>query len=643
MPRAAPRTDLPTRETLLRALVGQPARRQAEAVARLAAINLLATHRPHHASLDAALRAATSAWPTTASADDLAVLPSFSAMSLRRWATAAEAGDLGPLLGRGQRRAAQSTRQIDIDPSLHDALEATLAAHPTANSLNLLRALEVRHPGPYPSLRSLRRWIAAWKARRPALHATMVNPDRARGSFRVAFGREAEVAGPNARWEIDGTPGDVMLSDGRRHAVIGIIDVWTRRMVLHVARGETAAAALAAVRRAILAWGVPAEIVSDNGAGFVSHHMRQALTALGIAQRVLPPFQPERKPFIESAFRTFSHQLVELLPGYIGHDVAEREGIRSRETFAQRLFGKGKTDAPLPLDADGFQGVCDAWTQLYHRTGHSGLRGATPEARTAAWAGQVARITDERALDLLLLPPADGDGWRTVAKTGLRVGGGTFVSPGLATRVGERVRVLLSEDDAGRVVVFDEAGEFVCVAEDPERTGISRQAIAAEARQRQAAHLAEAKAELRRLKRSHRTEGHQLVRDIVARAASEREADPVVAFPRPAMPHTSPALREAGIAARADDAPTAPPRQGDDALRLQRLEEAARRTATAQPASADQAWADKRARIARATAIETALAEGTADPGDRAWFDRYRRGPEWQAAQALAGGSRKTG
>ena len=46
---------------------------------------------------------------------------------------------------------------------------------------------------------------------------------------------------------------------------------------------------------------------------------------------------------VAESSRTFSHDLVELLDGYIGHDVAARKDIEARRSFAQRPIGNVHT------------------------------------------------------------------------------------------------------------------------------------------------------------------------------------------------------------------------------------------------------------------------------------------------------------
>ena len=270
----------------------------------------------------------------------------------------------------------------------------------------------------FPLVRTIRNWTKQWKTENKVLWAHLYNPDVAKGRYSASVGRADEGVGSlNALWEIDTTKADVLLSDGQRHTILGIIDVWSRRMLLHVARTSPSSAVCTALRRAILAWGAPGAVRCDNGKEFISRHTRTALTDLGIAQETAPPFQPERKPFIERALGTFSHDLLELLPGFCGHDVSDRQVIRSRCSFSAR-FGGGE-NAEGRLTPEAFQEFCDKWCVLYASRKHRGLGGLTP---ASSWIGPVRMIEDEHALDILLSEPAQG-GIRTVHKKGISVGG----------------------------------------------------------------------------------------------------------------------------------------------------------------------------------------------------------------------------
>ena len=49
------------------------------------------------------------------------------------------------------------------------------------------------------------------------------------------------------------------------------------------------------------------------------------------------------KPHIERFFRTLSHGLIELLPAYIGHCVADRQVIEARKELCPAAGGEAQT------------------------------------------------------------------------------------------------------------------------------------------------------------------------------------------------------------------------------------------------------------------------------------------------------------
>ncbi|MBY0430364.1 MAG: DDE-type integrase/transposase/recombinase, partial [Rhodospirillales bacterium] len=336
----------------------------------------------------------------------------------------------------------------------------------------------------------------------------VANPDRWRSRYRAAGGDAAQaVSRLNQRWEMDATPADLLLADGSRHMILGVIDVYSRRFKLHVTRTSKAAAVASLTRKAILDWGVPEMVVTDNGQEFTSRHMARVLAGLGIERRTAPPFTPEHKPFIERAFRTFSHGLVELLAGYIGHSVAERQDVEARRSLAQRIGKRGGTVA-LSMTAQELQAFCDRWTDtLYAREPHAGLSGRTPCDLAAAWSQPVRRIQDERALDVLLAEAPGEDGWRVVTKKGLRVDNAWFDAAELGGHEGRRVRALYDDADLGHLYVFAAEGGFLCRAVCPERTGVSRQDLAQARRARQRQVMAEQGKAMRQTARATQVSG----------------------------------------------------------------------------------------------------------------------------------------
>ena len=415
------------------------------------------------------------------------------------------------------------------------------------------RTLEARF-GEAPSEGHLRRWLAAWRAEHAGELSAATHPDRHRSHRMPAFGAaDAGAERPNQLWELDSTLADIMFSDGRRRALVAGVDVWSRRARFLVAETSRSTAIAALLRRCILDWGVPETARTDEGRDYTSRHVTGVLQDLEVAIDLCPPYRPDMKPFVERVIGTVSRDLFANLPGFTGHSPAEAEALRSRKSFAARRGQDAATVLESSLTPEDLQRRLDTWCDaLYGRRAHSGLGGASPFDRARAWTGPVRRVRNERALDALLAVPASGKGKRVVGKKGLRVDSGVYIAAELGPRVGDVVRVRLDPTDAGRVHVYEHRedkplGEFICVAEDPLRTGIDRAEVAARARALAGEADRVARARARDLDRRHRPA--EAMDEVLERAAAA--AGKVVALPRKGEAHETPALAGAARAAEA--------------------------------------------------------------------------------------------
>jgi transposase InsO family protein len=620
-------------------------------LARLVCLNDTARTRAEaRASLVAALEsylAATGKPPTTGrtlfaeayNAGEIEVeafvrelIPDTCANSLHNWQKKLRVAGIAALAGNyGHRRGSGLASR----PEIVDFVRAMLADHPHCSCKHIRRGMIARFgEGATPSLRALQRFVETWKDANASALLKIANPDAWKSKFQSAAGSaSADVVRLNQLWEIDSTKGDVMLADGKRHNVVAIIDVYSRRVVYHVSRSSSAAAVAACLRKALLAWGVPETLVTDNGSDYVSRHIKDALIGLGVEQRIAPPFTPEFKPHIERSFGTFCRDIVELLGGYIGHDVAGRKDIEARKSFAQRLGTAGES-VKLDMAPEDFQTFCDKWaTDIYAHDPHEGLNGKSPWQMATEWRLPVAAL-DPRALDVLLSPPADGDSWRVVRKKGLKIDGRWHINAELGPIIGQRVKVLLDEADVGAVYVFAEAEDgalaYLCRAVDPETTGISRQEIAAAAKAMQRAAVAEETAALR--KASRRMGTKDVAREIIHDAATK--AGKLSVLPSPTTPHETPMLKEAGIAARACDAPTPKePTATDLAARATLAEDMARERATVH--AMPEAHIERQ-RYNRWLAVDAAIKAGQDVPEkDRKWWEGYQTTPKFLAERQM--------
>lgn len=432
-------------------------------------------------------------------------------------------------------------RLADVNATLEEAQDAGLLARPSVTAISRFREEFLKkHGSAYLAIR---------------------DPDRWKDTQMLAFGdASGDVTHPNYRWEMDSTPGDILLVDlesasgTARYHVIGVMDVWSRRGKLLVAKSSRAVAIGSLIRRAIMDWGVPERRKADNGADYQSNYLNRFFDAIGTEREDCAPFSGWQKAHIERLFRTFNHDLVELLPGYIGHNVDERKELEARASFSERLFDKNGT-LEVSMTADELQKFCDTWCEsVYAHNQTAGLDGMTPFAKMATWNKPIKRIKDERALDVLLAPLAGSNkGWFSLQKKGIRINKAWYSAPELGRcAVGDRLSVSQDVADMGRVFVFDTQGEFVCIAQNPELTGISMIEMAGAAKAIQNNEIKEQKAALKKVaaKASVKNIAHEILRQRAEQSGKLRMLQ------QAGTGYTTPGIDAAGKAACASETPT---------------------------------------------------------------------------------------
>jgi len=487
------------------------------------------------------------------SAETRAAVPTVAWNTLQRWRSAfAKRGVAGLLPGTGGRRST-----IDVDPDFRETAAAMVLERPRhVTARQIRRTLAARFPDREPpGIDSVRRWLRPFRAEHARELSAVEDPDGHRSRRMPAFGDGGEmlVDGLNSLWELDSTLADAMCVDGKRYALVAAIDVWSRRTKVHVTASSRASAIAALIRRCLLDWGVPGWVRTDEGADYTSRHLRRVFVDLKVGHEVLPPYSPELKPFIERFIGTLARDLLTQLPGFTGHNVAQAAKLRARKSFAARRGEQPVATFKCSLTPGELQEKIDAWCEhVYGRESHSGL-GVSPFERAASWNGE-RRAVDERSLDALLAEPVQGRPWRTVQKDGLHADSGIYIAAELGPLVGERVHVRREPADYGRVYVFqfvdeERAGPFVCIAEDPARTGVDREEVAREAKRLAREADREARKWARDLAKSRSPA--TAIDDVLAHAAAGAQA--VVAFPAPAETHTTEMIEASAEAADALD------------------------------------------------------------------------------------------
>lgn len=461
------------------------------------------------------------------------------------------------------------------NPDVGDAVEAILArqklAAPRVRELLETKYIEL------PSDRSLQRFIKAFEARRPALLASTRDPDLFKGKYRLALGSaDGSVTRAHEVWELDTTKADV-LTKGGRIMILGLIDRFSRRARFMIAPSESGQSVRRLLIDTIEAWGVmPEAVATDNGSGYINKSIVSALEALGIEHRLCPPGSPEKKPFVERLFGTFTRERAELLDGYAGHNVADAQRLRGR---AKKETGRAVV---VPqLDPAELQVILDAWVEgVYHQRRHGSI-GMSPMAK---WQSCTATPAASPGRDKLLIALSAFVGPVVVGKRGVQWKKGRYWAAELAAYIGRPVMVRRDEDELGELFIFDEDGRFICTAMNAERAGLSEEAFATIARRSQAEWMNAARADLRAKQAKFRFED---ARNALLRRDAEA-AGKLTTLPRPTVERSTPVLESLAE-------PIPLPQPVDPALVAERVARADRLIAEAEAnhvVPADQlAWA----------------------------------------------------
>jgi putative transposase len=265
---------------------------------------------------------------------------------------------------------------------------------------------------------------------------------------------------PNALWQADHTPLDILVLEGDgkpvRPWLTTVVDDHSRAVAgymvfLGAPCGLNTCLALrhAIWRKADPAWpvcGVPDVLYVDHGSDFASRHLDQVAADLRFRVVHSAIARPQGRGKIERLFGTLNTELLPELPGHL-------------------VDGKAASTPALSL------------TQLDRAIGafivgtyHVRVHGEIGESPLNAWRGRgfLPRLPDTlEDLDLLLILHAEP---RRVRRDGVRFQGLRYIAPTLAGFVGEAVTVRYDPRDLSEVRLFHRDG-FLCRAVSEEHAG----------------------------------------------------------------------------------------------------------------------------------------------------------------------------
>jgi len=630
-----------------------------DARTRDARLAVLALATKFHATTGLGLKEADRAFAQAYSSGALvidaavrAVIPTVSRPTLCRWRAAVRAGDGAKIASRQGRTKGSSPLMTVNDGAVATYIGALLIKNPFYTAIHIRDAVEAKFGAtldldgaalPLPSARTFCRFVTDFRATNKVALTKIQDPDAFKSRHRIAgLSRHAHVERLNQTWQIDASPLDMLCLDGR-NSVYVLVDVFSRRIMTYVSRTPRAHAVKLLMRKAILAWGVPELVETDNGSDFTAKAVQAFMASTGIDVHRCDAYSPEQKGIVERGIGTMHRYIGTMMPGFIGHSVADRKQIEARRSFAARLGCDDAKAFAVELTSIEAADYLDRWAaDHYANREHTGLgkdaagKGITPFAKAASFAGRVRRIESERALDVLLMEIADGGGVRTVGKQGIRVEGGFFIAPTIM--VGEKVLVRLDPADLGKAYCFTADGAaFLGEAINPELLGIDRASAVAMARRQQAKILddsmAEAKAAARKIK------PRDVIDDVLRMAAAK--AGKLVEFPRGSDSHETPQLTAASNAlAPRSHAPAEIPaelqEQHSKAVAEFQARIAFAETETAKPTADIIPMDSDESRFVRAVDLEARIAGGEIIPAAlKRWLDGYQETAEYQARRSM--------
>lgn len=553
-----------------------------------------------------------------------AEVPSASEKTLRTWRKLrASVGE--DALGRDD-RGRKSLLDTALDGEVRAFCLALMAARPFVSAKHVHITVKDRFAERLPripGIRDVQRAMKRWEVEYRNELLRLRDPDGYRSKVEFSAVGSTKADNLNDLWQIDASPADVMLHGKRRHSIYMCTDIYSRRAIILVTQTPRAAAVAALIRKAIIAWGVPRKIKTDNGSDFTANATVRLFDALAIEVELSAPYEPKSKGNVERIIGTFQRDLA-TCPGFIGHSVADRKVLENRKAFNQRLGAKAEALFDVEMDIVEFQSWCDSWSdKIYAHEPHSSLKRKTPFEVATAWRGTLRRIEHVEALDILLAPIPGNNGIRTVTKTGVRVDSNHYYTADAMP--GTRVLVRMDPADMGRIMLFAEDGEAwlgegIC----PQLAGLDPVKTI---QQVQAAQKAYEQGKLRDVRREMRKIGPRTLSDAMLREG-ERRANSVVAFPQKSEQVTTPALRAAAEAVSHGQAVARPAAPDLDARRAAMLSDLPVHTVKPRESAADL--------FKKALALEAAERAGhPIDPADAAWLKVYQQGAQYKAQRMI--------
>jgi putative transposase len=313
---------------------------------------------------------------------------------------------------------------------------------------------------PVPAYAQVRRVVAQMDPGMRVL--ALEGPVAYRDKYELALRRQADQ--PNAVWQADHTMLDILILGAKGNPVRPwltiVLDDHSRAVAGYMVflGAPTSLNTALALRQAIWpksdpSWpicGIPDVLYVDHGSDFTSHHLTHVTNDLRIRMIHSAVARPQGRGKVERFFGTINTELLAELPGHLTAGRSNPTPTLTLETLTAALH--------------------ELIVNTYNHRRHSETRLTPVEAWIAD--GWMPHLPDtlEQLDELLLTVQAP----RKVQRDGIRFQGLRYISPILASYVGETITIRYDPRDISEIRVFHR-DSFVCKAINPqyEHTSIS--------------------------------------------------------------------------------------------------------------------------------------------------------------------------
>ena len=289
---------------------------------------------------------------------------------------------------------------------------------------------------------------------------------------------------PNQLWQIDSSPLDAIVldNDGKqiRPSILSVIDVYSGRNVAYLSETSNSNAVIRLMWKAFESMGKPQAIQFDNGKDYLSNKVQGLLDGLNIVFVRSAAYKGKAKAVVERRFRTIQSSYITAITSYIGRNGNERSA-REQQTPKKERKSKDALGNPLKtqqkhiITFEAAQILLDEAVEFWNIDRVS-RRWSKARAKSPMdlWSETNFKRVNVPYTQFLLY--AEEGKARVMGKKHIEMRPFAYV-PTKYIETGNKVLVRVNINDSSEAFIFNENGEFLCIAYDRRANSLTQEEI----------------------------------------------------------------------------------------------------------------------------------------------------------------------